>query len=239
MEKEIVDVLKDIQSLLVAPKGQYNSFGKYKYRSCEDVLEALKPLLTSSKCALTITDEIVLVGDRYYVKATATIYNSNNYISVNAYAREPKERKGMDESQITGASSSYARKYALNGLFAIDDNKDPDTTNDHGKEMTTPKVATMPEKTLSLASSQTIEQKTSITTPKDPKDVKFNPSDEEAITQEQGLALLKLISNNGYTKQDLVEAIFFEFEMDKLSKICNKHLPRIKEMFSKKKEVAK
>ena len=127
--------LLNIQSELKAPKGQYNSFGKYKYRSCEDILEAVKPLLGKYKCLLTIEDEIVPVGGRVYVRATATIYDSDNRgdkLTVSAYAREEDEKKGMDGSQITGASSSYARKYALNGIFLIDDTKDSDATNTHG-----------------------------------------------------------------------------------------------------------
>ena len=122
--------LVSIQSELKAPKGQFNSFGKYKYRSCEDVLEALKPLLKENECFLNMSDEIVLIGDRYYIKATATITNkSGASLSVSAFAREEESKKGMDASQLTGATSSYARKYALNGLFAIDDNKDADATN--------------------------------------------------------------------------------------------------------------
>ena len=118
-----------IQQNLKAPKGQLNKFGGYKYRSCEDIFEAVKPLLNENKCILTISDELECIGDRYYIKATAKItdVDSNETIENTAYARESLEKKGMDESQLTGASSSYARKYALNGLFAIDDTKDADT----------------------------------------------------------------------------------------------------------------
>ena len=116
-----------IQSELKAPKGQYNSFGKYKYRSAEDILEAVKPLLAKNGCTLTLSDELELIGDRYYIKATATLRGENESESVTAYAREEAEKKGMDGSQITGTASSYARKYALNGLFCIDDTKDADT----------------------------------------------------------------------------------------------------------------
>lgn len=119
-----------IQSKLKAPKGQYNNFGKYKYRSCEDILEAIKPLLKETECVLTITDDIVLVGDRFYVKATVTLKNNNGEtVTTSAFAREEETKKGMDGSQVTGASSSYARKYALNGMFCIDDTKDSDATN--------------------------------------------------------------------------------------------------------------
>lgn len=123
-----------IQNELKAPKGQYNSFGKYSYRSCEDILEAVKPLLSSYDCILTLSDEITLIGERYYVKATAILMNgAGGKVEVTAYAREEADKKGMDGSQITGAASSYARKYALNGLFCIDDNKDSDTTNTEAK----------------------------------------------------------------------------------------------------------
>lgn len=120
-----------IQSELKAPKSQFNKFGGYKYRKAEDILEAVKPLLAKQKCTLTITDDIVMVGNRIYVKATATIKNEKGECeTTTGWAREEETKKGMDGSQITGASSSYARKYALNGLFAIDDNADSDTTND-------------------------------------------------------------------------------------------------------------
>ena len=120
-----------IQSELKAPKSQFNKFGGYKYRKAEDILEAVKPLLAKQKCTLIITDDVVLIGNRIYVKATATIKNENGECeTTTGWAREEETKKGMDGSQITGASSSYARKYALNGLFAIDDNADSDTTND-------------------------------------------------------------------------------------------------------------
>lgn len=129
--------LAAVQKVLKAPKSQYNSFGKYAYRSCEDILEAAKPLCIENGLVLTISDEIIEVGGRIYVKATATVADaqieSEGVISVTGFAREPEDKKGMDSSQITGAASSYARKYALNGLFSIDDTKDADATNDHGK----------------------------------------------------------------------------------------------------------
>lgn len=122
--------LLQIQSELKAPKGQFNAYGKYKYRSCEDILEAVKPILKKCNCTLLLSDSLVYVGDRYYIKATATLVNAEGKsVSTEAYAREEETKKGMDASQITGASSSYARKYALNGLLCIDDNKDSDTTN--------------------------------------------------------------------------------------------------------------
>lgn len=127
----LFEVLSKIQKEMKAPKSQYNAFGKYKYRSCEDILEAVKPFLNGA--VLYISDEMVLIGERYYIKATATLRNGDEAVSVTAYAREEAEKKGMDSSQITGAASSYARKYALNGLFLIDDTKDSDATNEHGK----------------------------------------------------------------------------------------------------------
>lgn len=123
--------LSKIQSEIKAPKGQTNSFGKYKYRSCEDIVEAAKPVLNRYGFSLILSDEIVSIADRVYVKATATIKNSTVEFSATAYAREEETKKGMDCAQITGATSSYARKYALNGLFAIDDTKDADATNTH------------------------------------------------------------------------------------------------------------
>ena len=124
-----------IQSELKAPKNQRNNFGGYQYRSAEDILEAVKPLLKAHNCYLTLSDELVNIGDRYYIKATATIYSENQQVSVTAYAREEESKKGMDGSQISGASSSYSRKYSLNGLFLIEDTKDSDATNTHDKEI--------------------------------------------------------------------------------------------------------
>lgn len=125
----IKEKLLNIQQELKAPKGQYNSFGKYKYRSCEDILEAVKPILAKYKTVLSISDEVLMVGDRFYIKATATLSDaeSDETISNTALAREEVEKKGQDASQITGTASSYARKYCLNGLFLIDDTKDADT----------------------------------------------------------------------------------------------------------------
>ena len=124
---EFYEKLVAIQSDLKAPKGQKNTFGGYKYRSCEDILEAVKPLLEREGLVLNLSDEIVLLGDRYYVKATAQLTDGTLYINSTACAREADSKKGMDPSQVTGATSSYARKYALNGLFCIDDTKDADT----------------------------------------------------------------------------------------------------------------
>jgi hypothetical protein len=125
-----------IQAELKAPKNQVNSFGKYKYRSAEDIIEAVKPILCKYGTALVVSDEVVQVGDRIYLKATASLLDGlNDIISVSGWAREEDVKKGMDAAQITGSASSYARKYALNGLFAIDDTKDADATNDHKDEI--------------------------------------------------------------------------------------------------------
>ncbi len=132
----VYEKLTQIQSKLKAPKNQYNSFGKYNYRSCEDILEGLKPLLSEVKATVVLNDEIIQIGDRYYLKATAKFIDCNSGESVEAssLAREDETKKGMDLAQVTGSVSSYARKYALNGLFAIDDTKDSDSTNVHDKE---------------------------------------------------------------------------------------------------------
>jgi len=130
--------LAEIQQELKAPKSQRNAFGKYNYRSCEDILTAVKPLL--GDWSLVVSDEVVLIGERYYIKATATLrkpaapMTDGNFHEVSAFARESLTQKGMSDAQLTGSASSYARKYALNGLFAIDDTKDDDATNDHGKK---------------------------------------------------------------------------------------------------------
>ena len=135
-----------VQSKLTAPKGQYNNFGRYSYRSCEDILEALKPLLVEAKAIVNVSDEVKLIGDRYYVEATAMFLDveTGDSVVARALAREDETKKGMDLAQVTGSVSSYARKYALNGLFAIDDNKDPDSTNKHGKDDSEIKVNMAP-----------------------------------------------------------------------------------------------
>ena len=120
----MINKLISIQKELKVPKSQRNTFGNYNYRNCEDILEAVKPLLAKHECVLTISDSIENIGSRYYVKATARVTDGKDSIEVTAYAREAEIKKGMDDSQITGSTSSYARKYALNGLFAIDDTKE-------------------------------------------------------------------------------------------------------------------
>lgn len=167
--------LSKVQKELVAPKNQYNSFGKYKYRSCEDIIEAAKPLCCENELVLNLTDTVELIGDRYYIKATATVTDTEtgDKVEVSAYAREPLSKKGVDESQITGATSSYARKYALNGLFAIDDSKDADT-DEYTKKTDTKK----PETTKKQLSESQVKRLYAIASSKN-------------ITQEQVKAVIK------------------------------------------------
>lgn len=143
-EKGLQEALIAIQKKLKAPKDLYNKFGNYKYRSAESILEAVKPLLAENGVLLTITDELVMIGTRYYVKSTATAQKGNDTMCGIGYAREDDSKKGMDGSQVTGASSSYARKYALNGLFLIDDTKDADTDEYHNQQEKAPKPQPKP-----------------------------------------------------------------------------------------------
>lgn len=168
----IYDKLLKIQTELKAPKGQFNSFGKYNYRSCEDILEALKPLTSTHNCVLNVSDQLVYVGNRFYIESSATLTDieDNSFITNKAYAREEEVKKGMDGSQITGTASSYARKYALNGLFCIDDTKDADTDeftkNDQKKDTEPPKnedaerQKRIEEKTNTLAIARKCNKKT-------------------------------------------------------------------------------
>ena len=144
---EIYDKLANIQSELEVPKKHFNSFGNYNYRNAEDILDAVKPLCIKYKAVLTISDTIVERGGRIYVMAVASLNNleSDNKIYVTSYAREEEEKKGMSESQITGSASSYARKYALNGLFCIDDVKDSDSHDNSSKTVNKPKPASQPQ----------------------------------------------------------------------------------------------
>jgi hypothetical protein len=189
--------LNDIQQKLKAPKSQYNSFGKYHYRNAEDILEAVKPLLGDSM--LTLSDEIVNVGDRYYVKATACISwredgDGVTIFTVTAYAREAFDRKGMDDSQITGVASSYARKYALNGLFLIDDTKDAD----HDEGAANVALAPGPQ---SSHKPRIIEAKPAATT-KD-ADTELKAAKDRLVT------LLKMLGHNDLkTRKQYEDAVF-------------------------------
>ena len=132
----IYEKLSKVQTELKAPKNQFNGFGKYKYRNCEDILEAVKPLLAKNKLTMLISDKIVHIGERFYIEATVTLFDveTGETITTSKLAREEETKKGMDASQLTGSTSSYATKYALNGLFLIDDTKDADATNNHGND---------------------------------------------------------------------------------------------------------
>ena len=162
----MIEKLIKIQSELKAPKGQYNSFGKYKYRSCEDILEAVKPLVNREGLLLTLSDVIEQIGNRFYVKATIKLTDGTQTIENTAYAREEDSKKGMDGSQITGTASSYARKYALNGLFCIDDTKDADTDENHiettARSRQREQTKTMPEKQKESSDDVKNEQKKKI-----------------------------------------------------------------------------
>lgn len=144
MERNVKEILKLAQIELNAPKNQFNKFGGYAYRSCEDICEALKPLQEKYGFCTTLDTQPLEIGGRIYIEATACIYYNSEQIAVKAYAREEETKKGMDASQITGSATSYAKKYALNGLFLIDDVKDSDATNTHGKEATAPAPTSAP-----------------------------------------------------------------------------------------------
>lgn len=145
--KTLQQKLIEIQSELKAPKSQFNKFGGYNYRNCEDILEAVKPLCAKHEIVPLLSDEIVMIGDRFYIKATAKVTDGKDEITTTAFARESKDKKGMDESQITGSASSYARKYALNGLFCIDDTKDADfMDNSQSNKQQQPKPQQQPPK---------------------------------------------------------------------------------------------
>lgn len=178
--KELIEIQKELK----APKNQRNNFGKYNYRSCEDILEAVKPLANSKGCSVLLSDEVVEIGGRIYVCAEATLIKTNEQmIKVKAYAREPLQQKGMNEAQITGSASSYARKYALNGLFAIDDTKDSDT-NEHKKQVDNTPVDYSVQK-ASLKACKTLEELKGFYS-------KLNPAEQKALTKLKDEFKLKL-----------------------------------------------
>lgn len=190
---ELKEKLLLIQSELKAPKNQTNEFGKYKYRSAEDILEASKPLCLKHRALLTISDDIVMLGNRFYIKAFATLtdIDSDTQIIVTALAREEETKKGMDSSQITGSTSSYARKYALNGLFDIDDTKDADATNTHGKEEKETKEEKV-EAPKQIVSQDTLRELLDLLEIEDIVKVKeyYKTDDLSTITQENALKLI-------------------------------------------------
>lgn len=200
----IYEKLGIIQSKLKAPKGQYNSFGKYKYRSCEDILEAVKPLLAETKTVLSVTDRMEVVGDRIYVRAEAHLNDCEDTgeITTVAYAREEESKKGMDSSQVTGAASSYARKYALNGLFCIDDNKDSDSTNTGDKA--TGKKAELVKEIEMISSENIMSIKNIIDKYPESKlmeqiKTRFKVDGIKSLTKEKGQKCLKMLID--YDKQ--------------------------------------
>ena len=184
------DKLLKIQQELKAPKSQRNNFGGYNYRSCEDIFEAVKPILEKEKLTLRVTDELVLIGDRYYIKATAILSDGKEIIENVAYAREEESKKGMDGSQITGASSSYARKYALNGLFLIDDTLDSDATNDGSEK---PKVETKKTETKKAATTEAA------------KPVETSNTEDVLMSLEDKTEISKMIAENGLEGSVIVD----------------------------------
>ena len=186
--------LMKVQSELKAPKSQTNAFGKYKYRSCEDILESVKSLLLQHKALIIIRDDIEHIEGRYYVRAIATFIDAETgeKIEVSANAREPENKKGMDESQITGAASSYARKYALNGLLAIDDTKDDDATNEGDKKPNTPNTTKPVAKTQQTKPSEPVKELA-------PAKVK---------------ALYTIATKNGYTQDDIHKGIKKKYNIE-------------------------
>lgn len=200
-----MDKLIKIQSELKAPKGQYNSFGKYKYRSAEDILEAVKPLCVKHNVLLTLTDSIELIGERYYVKATARVSDGTKAVEVTALAREDLDKKGMDGSQITGTASSYARKYALNGLFCIDDTKDADTDEytaktqgkkDPDAKKDAEKKKELESTAISAAEAKTLKDLIEMTGTDEKKLLKsYKAATIEALTKAQWAQAVKILSD--------------------------------------------
>lgn len=212
----IIKKLSAIQTELVAPKNQYNSFGKYKYRSTEDIFEGLKPLIQKYSVAITVQDDIILIGDRYYVKATAKITDTEtgDFVENVAYAREEQDKKGMDSSQVTGATSSYARKYALNGLFAIDDTKDADTDELKNKQDNTPQSNPAP--------SQTKPQSKTTATPKsEPKKESTADDGVKKFIAEIDSLIRDKVKVDSAKSKDAVESVLGHGNYKKLDTIEN------------------
>jgi len=193
----LLEKLLTTQQKLKAPKNQRNEFGKYNYRSCEDILEAVKPILSEVSAIILLSDSLEQKGDRYYVEATASFVDveTGDKISVTASAREEETKKGMDCSQITGASSSYARKYALNGLLAIDDTKDSDTTNTHGKD--TPETPAEAHQPRGITPKQREVLAKYHDSPTVAKALKYyNVESVEALTSAQATAIIKRLTED-------------------------------------------
>lgn len=216
----INEKLLEIQTELKAPKSQYNSFGNYKYRNCEDILEALKPLMAKVKVAVVISDEIINIAQRFYVKATAKIIDveSGEIVETTAYAREPENKKGLDESQITGSTSSYARKYALNAMFAIDDTKDSDYAPDsNSKTDTAPKNKPLSKEKNNNVSRETLIKinksidKYATLTNKTPEEVlavmcdRYHITSIENISEIVGKTIYKQLNNWIVSRETILE----------------------------------
>ena len=197
-KKNVYGKLLSIQKELKAPKGQYNSFGRYAYRSCEDILEGVKPLLDKNKATLFISDNLEQIGDRFYVKAIARFVDteSGEVIENSAFARESEEKKGMDSSQVTGATSSYARKYALNGLFLIDDTKDADTDAYHEQQNNAPT-----QETKKKAAAKTDDQKNQEMAAN--VDKRLLPTEDNKMSKEQYDFLMSEIEKHN-AQQDVI-----------------------------------
>jgi len=196
----VYEKLVTIQNKLKAPKNQYNSFGKYNYRSCEDILEGLKPLLNETKATVTLSDEMVHIEGRFYIRAIATFIDAEkgDKIEVSALAREDETKKGMDLAQVTGSVSSYARKYALNGLFCIDDTKDSDSTNTHGKADT------------DLGTTKGTNT---------PTDSQNSSEDNSERSEAQIKRLFAIAKNAGYTAAQVKAAAIKKFKKSELAKL--------------------
>ena len=216
-EKEsILSKLLTIQTKLKAPKGQYNEFGKYYYRSCEDILEAVKPLLAETGTVLKLTDEIIEMNGRFYVKATAILMTEDEEITNTAYAREDETKKGMDGSQITGSCSTYARKYALNGLFLIDDTRDADTMDNREEAK-----KEEPKKKTSNKGTNVPEQPTEPKMPKKTVKEEIEEDLNRRVTKEEVQAIIAGCKENGvdvskicklYKKESLPELSAYQFK---------------------------
>lgn len=205
-----MDILNKIQKELKAPKNQRNNFGNYNYRSCEDILEAVKPLLGTA--TLILSDDIVLIGDRFYVKATVTLKDADKSVSASAFARESLDKKGMDTAQITGAASSYARKYALNGLFCIDDTKDADT-QEHSEE---PIKHTSTEK-VNPDGSREIHYK-----------------EGKLATEKQIKFILNCADKNGVSTEEVLEQIGSDYGVERIEDLTTKQASELIDSLQKK-----
>jgi hypothetical protein len=211
----VLTKLLEVQSKLKANKGQRNTFGNYNYRSAEDIVESAKPLLKENGLLMTLNDDLVLVGDRFYVKATVTIIDveSGESITTSAFAREPEQKKGADESQVTGASSSYARKYAMNGMFAIDDTKDADT-DEHKK--TQDKVDSKPQPQQQKAVPKSNPQ------PSTPKPTAKQPNVElKALVDEIDTLIREKVKVDSAKAKEAVESVLGHGNYKKLDTVEN------------------